>query len=166
MLDPFSTISFVSIWYWALTIILWTLICQRTLGVPHDMLLRAGRLPEVASRVDTLAAIGAERWTGVTRSIGAALAGILGFLLALLAGIGFGFDVEFAQAIVVLVAPMVLPGLARARLARRIHVDRLRGEEMRALLSRRRIWDQSIGILAIFAAAMVAVIQHPHVFLR
>ena len=34
--------SFFSVWYWVLTVVVWTLVCQRTLGVPHDMVLRGG----------------------------------------------------------------------------------------------------------------------------
>ena len=53
--------SFQSPWYWTLHVVVWTIVCLRTLGVPYDMLLRARRLPQVAARVDLLANLTAER---------------------------------------------------------------------------------------------------------
>ena len=160
MVQPFSTVSFFSIWYWVLTIVLWTLVCQRTLGVPHDMVLRAARLPVAAERVDTIAHIFAERLTALQDRIGVAIAAVIGFGLAMLAVTGFGFDVESARAGFALVFPMTLVAGATLRLARTVRRSRPRGEALRAMLTRRRAWNQVIGILAMLAAALLAVGQH------
>ena len=51
----FAAASFQSLWYWVLHVVVWTLACYRTLGVPHDMLLGRGGCRRSAARVDLLA---------------------------------------------------------------------------------------------------------------
>ena len=57
-----------------LHVVVWTLACYRTLGVPHDMLLRARRQPEVAARVDELAHLACARVGGIYDALGVPLA--------------------------------------------------------------------------------------------
>ena len=163
MAHTFDTTTFLSIWYWALTVLIWTLVSQRALGVPHDMLLRAARLPEVSARVDTLAHIAAERVHGIAEGGGVALAALAGFGLAVLAILGFVFHIEIARALAPLAFPLCLVAVMTARLAARVRAERLAGEPLRALLVRHRAWTQAIAILAIFAAAMLAATE-PRIF--
>ena len=86
--EIFAAASFVSVWYWVLHVVVWTLACYRTLGVPHDMLLRARRLPEIAGRVDLLAGLAAARIGGIHDRLGVPLAAGAGFLLAAVFGAG------------------------------------------------------------------------------
>ncbi|TPE53826.1 hypothetical protein [Amaricoccus solimangrovi] len=166
MPHPFDTASFLSVWYWALTVLVWTLVTWRVLGVPHDMLLRAARLPEVSARVDTLAHIAAERIEGVAGAAGIALATLAGFCLAVLAVLGFLFQVELARALTPLALPLCLIGATTARLAIRVRAADLRGEPLRRLLSRHRAWNQTVAVLAMFAAALLAALQQPVHFPR
>ncbi|PZQ49225.1 MAG: component of SufBCD complex [Rhodovulum sulfidophilum] len=166
MLHPFNTLSFLSIWYWAFTVLVWTLVTHRVLGVPHDMLLRAARLPEVAARVDTLAHIAADRARGLAESAGVALAALAGFCLAMLAVLGFVFGVELARALVPLAFPLALVAALTARLAARVRAEGLRGEPLRRLLSRHRARNQGVAILAMFAAAVLAVTEPAAFFPR
>jgi len=152
--------SFFSVWYWVLTVVVWTLVCQRTLGVPHDMLIRAGRLPEVAARVDALARIGAERAAGISDALGAALAAVAGFGLAALAALGFWSGVEAAKAAFLLLFPLAAVGAGTVRLARNVRRSGLAGEALRRRLARRRSMNQGIAILAIATAAVTAL-AHP-----
>jgi hypothetical protein len=161
-----SFVSFYSIWYWVLTVVVWTLACHRTLGVPYDMVLRARRLPEVAEDVDRLAAIHAERVAHIYRRSGAVLAGVGGFALAALATLGFGSWNEAAQATFVLLLPLSGVGFATGRLALALRGSADRGEALRRRLSRRRFWNQVIAILAIFAAAALALLHHPALVVR
>ncbi len=152
--------SFFSVWYWALTVLIWTLVCQRTLGVPHDMVLRAARLPEVAERVDQMARIGADRLAGIADAVGAPLAAAGGFGLAALAVFGFWNGIEAAKAVFLLAFPLALVWAGGVRLARQVRGARLSGEPLRARLTRRRALNQLIAIAAILAAAFAAL-QHP-----
>lgn len=152
--------SFFNIWYWALTVVVWTAVCQRTLGVPHDMVLRAGRLPEVAARVDVLARIGAERVAGVADGLGPPIAAATGFGLAALAALGFLYGFEAAKAAFLLLFPLAVVGVGAVRLARAVRGGGLEGEPLRRRLARRRAMNQTIAIAAILTAA-IAALAHP-----
>lgn len=166
MLHAFGTESFRSVWYWLLTIVVWTHVCGRTLGVPHDMVLRARRLPEVAGRVEFLAGIAAERLAALNDAVGLPVAAFAGFALACLAAIGFGVGVELAQAAFALALPLALVALATLRLALGLRRDGICGAELQRALSRRRLWNQVIATVAMLAAAVLAVAQHPAMLRR
>lgn len=160
MFALFRTESFFSLWYWVLTVTVWVVVCQRTLGVPHDMVLRGERLPEVARRVDLLARIGAERLAGLGATLGAPLAAAGGFGLAALAGLGYGWGMEVAKAAFVLLAPLSAVTVGGFELARDVVAEDLSGAPLRRRLARRRAINQWIAILAILAAAVTAL-GHP-----
>jgi hypothetical protein len=157
----FSYDSFFSVWYWALTVLVWTLVCQRTLGVPHDMVIRAARLPDVAGRVDALARIGAERVAGIGDALGAPMAAAAGFALAALAALGFWSGLEAAKAAFLLLFPLAVVGLGGIRLARHVRGGGLAGEALRRRLARRRAINQVIAIVAILTAAVTALAHAP-----
>ncbi len=161
MLQTFAAASFQSIWYWVLHVVVWSLACYRTLGVPHDMLLRAGRLPEVAARIDTLAAIAAARIGGVYDHFGVPLAAAAGFLLAALGALGFVSRIEVAQAAFLLALPLCVIGYSKLRLALAVRRRGLAGPALVLALSRRRVWHQFIAVLAMFAAVATALALHP-----
>lgn len=156
----FATAQFDSFWYWVLQVVVWTIICGRTLGVPYDMLLRARHDPDVAARVDLLAGIAAERVAGVVDRAGTAIAAGTGFVLAGLAGLGFWSGIEVAQAVFMLAAPLAAVGFSVVRLALWIRRSRLVGPHLVLALGWRRICHQTIAILAILAAVTVATLLH------
>lgn len=160
MFDLFRYESFFSVWYWVLTVTVWVLVCQRTLGVPHDMVLRAGRRPEVAARVDALARIGAERIAGIGETLGMPLAAAAGFGLAALAVLGFHTGIEAAKASFLLLFPLGIVAVGAVRLARHVRGAGLTGAPLQRALGRRRSANQVIAILAIIAAA-IAGLGHP-----
>ena len=161
MFQTFSTESFFNIWYWILMVTVWTSLSHRTLGVPYDMILRASRLPEVADRVDLLAAIGAARIAALRERIGMPAAAVAGFSLAVLGVLGFGSGLEFAKAAFLLFFPLALVGAASLRLALDVQRSGLQGRALRRRLARRRIWNQAIGCAAILAAALAALAHPP-----
>jgi len=149
--------SFFSIWYWVLMVTVWTLVCHSTLGVPHDMILRATRAPDVADRVETLARIAAERRAGLADAVGVPLAAVAGFALAMLAALGFWSRVEFAAAAFVILFPLALVTIGEVRLARQVRAGRLTGDALRRGIARQRALNQGVAVLAIFAAAIAAL---------
>ena len=161
MFQVISTASFFSLWYWVLTVVVWTSVCHRTLGVPYDMLLRAERLPAEAARVEALAAVHVARAAALHHGLGLPLAALAGFVLAGLATLGFGSRLELAQAVFVLLFPLALVGLANVRLALVLERTGATGTELRRRLARRRFWNQVIAILAILAAALAALVNDP-----
>jgi hypothetical protein len=161
LFEIFAAASLQSIWYWVLHIVVWTLACYRTLGVPHDMLLRARRLPEVEARVDVLARLAAERVGGIHDRAGGPLAAVAGFTLAGLAAIGFLSGIEVAQAAFLLLMPLAVIVYSKLKLALAIRRRGMAGPALVLALARRRTWHQFVGILAMLAAAALAIGGHP-----
>jgi hypothetical protein len=164
LFSAWGTSSFQSVWYWLLTLLVWTVVTNRILGVPYDMILRARRLPEVAERVDQLAHIHAARIAGLSDGAGPVLAVAGGFALAALYGIGFVEGVEIGQAAFVLAFPLAAIAYSTMGLALAVRGRDFRGEALIRVLARRRFWHQLIAVLAIFAALATAGARHPLFF--
>ena len=160
MFQTFAAASFQSIWYWVLHVVVWTLACYRTLGVPHDMLLRARRLPEIGARVDTLALLTSERVGGIYDALGVPIAAGLGFVLAGLFALGFGTGIEAAQAAFAIVLPLVVINYSKLRLALAVRRQGIAGPRLVLALARRRIWHQLIAVVAMLGAAGMALSLH------
>ncbi len=157
----FVASGFQSVWYWVLHVVVWTLACYRTLGVPHDMLLRARRLPEVEGRVDLLAGLAAVRIGGIHDALGVPLAAVAGFVLATVFALGFLSGIETAQAIFVLILPLAVISYSKLRLALAVRRRGMAGPELVLALARRRLVHQFIAIAAMLAAAAIAIALHP-----
>jgi len=160
LIDTFAAASFQSVWYWALHLVVWTLACYRTLGVPLDMLHRARTAPAIAGRVDLLAQLSAARIGGVHDLLGVPLAALAGFVLATLFVVGFGLGIETMQAALLILLPLAVIGYSKLRLALAVRRRGLAGTELVLALARRRVWHQFIAILAMFLAVALAVVRH------
>lgn len=119
-----DTRSFASMWYWLVLAVSWTWVSRGALGIPPD-LIRSNRrsdsgtqAPEALRLLDWVSLV-APRWV-LSPADGAVLVGAAAFLLTLLAGLGFGYGLEMAQALVLLIGPLMWLGLLRVRLARRL----------------------------------------------
>lgn len=155
--------SFQGIWYWVLHIVIWTLVTQRTLGVPHDMLLRARRLPEVAQRVECLALIYSRRITALYDALGGAAALIGGFVLSGLFAVGFMSGVELAQAAFLILFPYSVIIYSTVSTAVRIERRNYRGDTLVLILARRHFWHQVVAVAALLGATGVALTHHPRI---
>lgn len=164
MIEGLGTGSFESMWYWVLTVLVWTYAGNRVLGVPYDMLLRARRLPPVADRVETLAHIAAERMGGLYDRVGVPIAAATGFGLAVLFGIAFGTGLELAAATFALVFPLSIVVYSTLRLALAVRRQRIAGPSLVRILARRRVWHMVIGTVAMLTTASVALSYHPSAF--
>ncbi len=153
--------SFQSIWYWVLTILVWTMVTHRTLGVPYDMLLRARRLPELRDQVDVLAHITAARICGVHGAVGAPLAALAGFALAAMFVFGFVMELELAKALFLLCAPLSVVAYSTLRIAMNIEGRDHRGIRLVRILARRRFWHQVIAVVSILLALGIARAGNP-----
>ncbi len=160
MSEFYAAASFQSIWYWVLHVVVWTLACYRTLGVPLDMLQRARDRPEIAARVDALAQLASARIAGVHDLLGAPIAAVSGFVLAMLVVIGFGIGIEMARAALAILLPFGIISYSKLRLALAIRRRGIAGSDLVLALARRRVWHQFIAILAMFAAFSMAIALH------
>lgn len=166
MFHFYGSASLGSLWYWVLSILVWSYVCNRTLGVPHGMVRRAGREPELADRVDLLALIMAERIGEIHDRAGVLVAGMTGFALAVIGFVGFVLQVEFAKAVFLLAFPLTIVAYSTLRLALYVRAVRLNGAHLRRLLVTRRFWHTVVAVSALMIAASLAVIEHPALLVR
>jgi len=79
------------------------------------------------------------------------------FFLTILGTFGFLYGYELARAAFVLLCPLAIVNGLGVRLAFRIEREGLLGDDLRRALTGRRFWNQVIGLVSIFAAAVMTV---------
>ena len=117
--------SFGSIWFWVLLMFAWTVAGRRIAGVPVDVVSAAARAdrtaphdPAALALLDWLS-LTLPRWQ-VSGAGGAVFLGLAAFILTSLALLGFVYDLEMAQALVLLILPFALVFVMELRLAHRL----------------------------------------------
>lgn len=153
--------SFSNLWFWIALAVLWSSASHYVLGVPYDMVTRARRYgADAAEDVDVLTMISVRRILYITRVAGLWLAAFVAFVLSSLAVMGFWYGVEFAQAMLLLAAPMTVVGALSIRTAGRIERTGVRGPDLWRSLLLHRMAVQGIGMVAIFVTAMWGMWQN------
>lgn len=153
--------SFSNLWFWIALAVLWSSASHYVLGVPYDMVIRARRHgAEAVTDVDALTMISVRRILYVVRMAGLWLVAFVAFMLTSFVVLGFWYEVEFAQALLLLAAPMTLVGALSVRTAIRIERTDARGPDLWKLLLRHRMAVQGIGMVSIFVTAMWGMWQN------
>lgn len=153
--------SFSNLWYWIALAALWSSVSHWVLGVPHDMIQRARREGgQAQSDVEDLVRININRLLHVVDRGGWMLAGTGAFWLSTLVVLAVWYKVEFAQALALLLAPMMLVVWFSVRSSRKIVAEGGTGEALfRRLTTHRRI-VQVIGMLSITVTAFYGTWQN------
>ncbi|SDY59656.1 hypothetical protein SAMN05444004_10293 [Jannaschia faecimaris] len=145
--------SFSNLWFWIALAALWSTMSHWVIGVPFDMVRRAARGNEVSLRdMHVLANIQARRILFIADETGLITTAFSFFLVTTMSLLGFLYEVEFAQAILLLFLPMAVVGWITLRAARK--VEGLEPEDLGNLLFRTRRWIQLTGMLSIFVTSM------------
>lgn len=153
--------SFSNLWYWIALAVTWSQASHWVLGIPFDMVLRARRHGEQAETdLDDIARIYVNRLLYILHVAGPVLVLLAFFLLSALALLGFWYRVEFAQAVILLLAPLALVGGLSLRTATIINRLGETGEALQRRLARHRIHVQIIGMIAIFVTAFWGMFQN------
>jgi hypothetical protein len=153
--------SFSNLWYWIGLAVLWSSVSHWVLGVPYDMITRARRHgDEALSDMATMARINARRMLYISRRSGLWIIGFTCFLLSVLSSLAFIYDVELAQAVFLLFAPMVLVGYLSLRTAFAIEQDDPEDEAMIQRLNKHRFFVQLIGMVSIFCTSLFGMYQN------
>jgi hypothetical protein len=153
--------SFSNLWYWLAVAVVWSSASHFVLGVPYDMVISARRRGgQAQADLEALARINVNRILRVESSAGTWIPGIAAFWLTLLGLLGFLHGVEFAQAVFLILAPLVPVGLVTFRAARAIALEDAGGEALQRRLSRTRVVIQAIGLFAVFATALWGMYQN------
>ncbi|MDF2234572.1 hypothetical protein P2H44_18585 [Albimonas sp. CAU 1670] len=154
----FDDATFFSVWYWALTAVFWSMASYFTHGVPWDMLRRALREGgEDAYLCDAYARRMILRIDAFAHRWGAATGATVGFLLAMLATLGFLARSELALGLLMLAGPAALMVAAQAAEARRIapRLHEIDVEPLLAALYRRRAANRLAGMAAVVVSVAV-----------
>jgi hypothetical protein len=153
--------SFSNLWFWIALAVMWSSASHWVLGVPYDMVLRAKRVGG-QSEVDLedLVRINTNRILYIGRVSGLWLLSFGCFVLAILAVVGFGFGIEFAQAVFLLMFPMSLVGLMSLSTATKIQDEEASGALLYKRLNRHRIFVQVVGMISIFITSIWGMYQN------
>ncbi len=153
--------SFSNLWYWIALAAVWSAASHRVMGVPWDLVHRAARNGgQFQQDLETLVRINVTRILYISAVSGLWLIGLGSALLTALTILGLWYKVEFAQAVLLLAAPMTLVGLITLNTARLIADTQPSGSDLRRVLTRHRITVQFIGMVSIFVTAMWGMYQN------
>lgn len=156
--------SFSSLWYWIGLAVLWSSASHWVLGVPHDLIQRARRSGgEAQADLEVLVGINTGRIVYISDTSGLWITAFASFLLSTLAILAVVFGMEFAQAVLLMLVPMVLVASLTLRAARQIREGEVEGEALVRRLIRHRMTIQAIGMVAIFVTAMFGMWQNMQV---
>lgn len=153
--------SFSNLWYWIALAVLWSSASHWILGVPIDMVHRARRMGGQAGQdLHDLVRININRLLYITDVAGIWILAIVCFVLSSLGTLGFLLDVEFAQAVFLLLFPMSIVGLINLATARSIRRDAAQEDALYRRLATCRLAIQALGMLFIFITAMWGMYQN------
>lgn len=153
--------SFSNLWYWIALAVLWSSTSHWVLGVPHDLIVR-GRSEggQAQQDLEDMVRINAGRLLTMIDRAALWIAALAGFWLSVIGMLGFYYDIEFAQAIFFLAAPMTLVVWLSGRTSRRIVAGENTGAALHRRLTVHRRYVQSVGMLSIFVTAMFGMWQN------
>lgn len=153
--------SFSNLWYWIAVAVLWSTASHWILGVPFDLVQRAGRSGgQAEADLEALVRINLNRIFYVVQSSGTWLAGLVAAAHTSILILGFGYDVEFLQALFFLAFPMTIIGALNIWTGRRIDQSSATGDLLRKHLARHRLITQIIGVISIFITGLYGMAQN------
>jgi len=144
--------SFSNLWYWIALAALWSTASHWIVGVPFDMVTRARRGHERSIHdMRVLAEVNVNRILSIVELSGVSAIGFMSFLLTGLAVLGWGYSVEFCQAVFLLMAPMTGVAALNVRTAHKLRDTGF--EDIARRLRNHRMMVQMIGVVSIFVTA-------------
>jgi hypothetical protein len=150
--DVIDLRSFSNLWYWIVLAILWSTLSHWVIGIPYHMVQRA-RAGDETTEADlrVLAEINTRRILNFAELSGTAMVASSAFVVTSLMVLGWGYRVEFAQALVLLVLPLILVAGLTIRTARLLRSSGF--EDLHVRLRNHRFLVQGMGICFIFVTA-------------
>lgn len=153
--------SFSNLWFWIMLACVWSMASHWVLGVPFDMVLRARREGgQAETDLEDLVRIYTGRMLYIANVAGLWLLAFGCFTLTVLGLLAFFYDVEFAQALLLLAFPLSIVFLLSLSTARLIHDEGATGERLRKRMTRHRLYTQIIGMVSIFVTALWGMLHN------
>lgn len=153
--------SFSNLWFWIVLAVLWSSTSYWVLGVPYDMIQQARREGgQVQQDLEDLVRINSTRLLSLVNQSGVVGVALLCFWLTGLALLAFYYDVEFAQAVFLLFAPMTLVVWQSIKTCDRIAAGGMNADQLHRTLMRQRRITQVIGMVAVSVTALYGTWQN------
>jgi hypothetical protein len=153
--------SFSNLWYWIALATVWSSASHWVLGVPYDMVLRARRVGgQAEADLEDITRVNVNRLLYIGRVSGLWILAFLSFSLSGLLVLAVWYQVEFAQALVLLVFPMTIIAALSLSTAKLIESEGSTGEQLHKRLGRQRLYTQMIGTVSIFVTALWGMYQN------
>ena len=155
VLDVIDMRSFSNLWYWIALAVLWSSTSHWVIGVPYDMIIRGRRQGGQAQQdVEDIVRINVTRLLSLMRSGAVWIVALGCFWMTILAVLAFYYDVEFAQAVFFLMAPMTVVIWLTLRACHQIEAGESAGAALHRRLTIHRRLVQVVGMIAIFVTAL------------
>lgn len=149
--------AFGSLWYWITVALIWTRVTHAPFGVPIDLY---GVAEHVGGQGDAFVVLraGVAKQLELARRFGAWMVGLWAFGLSSVASLAVA-GIEWAQALVLLGAPLALAQVLTYRAAVRLSVMEPSWPILSKALQRHRLHLQLLSITSIFASAAFGMIS-------
>lgn len=155
LFDLIDMRSFSNLWYWIALGVIWSSASHWVLGVPYDMVYRAkSQRGQALDDLETIVRINVSRMLHASRNHGAALIGVACFMVTVLGLLGFFYDVEFAQAVLFLLVPLLVLGYLSLHASVKIEAGEGQGDALFRRLFMHRLSVQVLGMMSIFVTAL------------
>jgi len=155
LLAMIETRSFSALWYWVLLALAWSGASHWVIGVPYDMVARARRHGGAALHdLEAIARIHVARKLAFAQAMGIWVVALFAAGLTTLMLLGFVYNIELAQAVFLLIAPLSLVSLLGVWTARRIASQEAEADALCRILAGHRLRVQLLGTLVILVTAL------------
>lgn len=156
--------SFSNLWFWIALAVIWSTASHWVLGVPYDMVLRARRHGEQAQvDLEDMVRINVNRILYIAQVSGLWILGFSCFFLTMLLILAVFYSFQFAQAVLLLAAPLSIVTVLSLSTAQQIREESATGDLLYKRLTRHRIYTQIIGMVSIFITSMWGMYQNLYV---
>ena len=144
--------SFSNLWYWIVLAVMWSSLSHWVLGIPYHIVQRARRGHEDSRRdLLILVEVNARRIREFAALSSTLLVAASGFVLSALAVLGWAYGVEFAQAILLLLVPLLAVTALNFLTAHRVADADL--DMVYSYMRNHRMIVQLLGVISIFITA-------------
>jgi hypothetical protein len=151
--------SFSSLWYWLALSVVWSTSSHWVMGVPYDLIRRARRDEQAQRDVEDALRVNVHRILFYVRGSGLLSVAGTAFVLSALVVLAV-MGIEFAQALLCILLPMIPVMALRIRLALQFERGDHGSADLDRVLSRHRTVVQVIGTLAIFFTGLFGMYQN------
>ncbi|MEM7269190.1 MAG: hypothetical protein AAF401_08050 [Pseudomonadota bacterium] len=152
--------TFLSFWYWALSILFWAVVCNWTFGVPNELVSRAKRGGADSDLFERFARRNMALITKAMRKGGSIWGAMVAFVIALLATFAVRNDSEAAQGALFILVPLVAMGAVGGWRLKRLSEKGADYESLLKLFLSERFRTAVIAGIAIVAAYAYATVRH------